>query len=299
MNPIPGDAGISGLVDEQIARNRTFTVVVAVAAVLNASLVAFVVAGMGGPVAALVCLLIMVGTIGAAWFFAEQLIPGRLGARPVQEKDFPQLLATVQRMSGQLRIPTPTVYVSDDDALNAGAFGTGDKAFVVYTTGLLAELDERELAAVTANELAHVVNRDTRLSGVTRNLLGWAIVICGAVTVLAVLIVGLGAAVVEGDDSGFGWVVVLSRWRRGHLASRQRGVDGRRDSDPYHRRPDRPLPRPREDRARSRAEAGRGASEVSDDHVRSAGPALVARPDRHPPQHRPPDRNATVAGAGR
>jgi len=115
----------------------------------------------------------------------------------------------VKRLADDLGIPMPALYIAEDDALNAGAFGAGDRSFVIFTRGLLAELDERELIAVTAHELAHVANRDTRVSGVSRNLLGWAIVVCGAVAVLAVLIVGLGTAVADGDDSGFGWVFVI------------------------------------------------------------------------------------------
>jgi heat shock protein HtpX len=197
------------LVDEQIARNRTFTGLIATAAVLNAVIAAWVVGSIAGGVAALVCLLLIAATIGAVWVFAEQLIPRRLGARPLSDDEFPAAHAVVARLAGKLEIPVPMLYIVDDDALNAGAFGTGDRAFVIYTAGLLAELDERELTAVTAHELAHIVNRDTRVSGVSRNLLGWAIVVCAAVAVLAALIVELGSAVAEGDDSGFGWVFLI------------------------------------------------------------------------------------------
>ncbi|MGQ0773212.1 MAG: M48 family metallopeptidase [Pseudonocardiales bacterium] len=76
--------------------------------------------------------------------------------------------AVVVRLAGALEIPLPTLYVADDDALNAGAFGAGDRAFLIYTVGLLATLNERELTAVTAHELAHIVNRDTRVSAVSR-----------------------------------------------------------------------------------------------------------------------------------
>lgn len=209
MAPYPDATETRRLVDEQIARNRSFTVVIAVAAVLNAAIAALVVGSFAGWVGALVCLLLIAATIGAAWVFAEQLIPRRLGARPLPDGEFPRVRPMLTRLANELEIPVPALYLADDDALNAGAFGAGDKAFVIYTRGLLAGLDERELVAVTAHELAHVANRDTRVSGVSRNLLGWAVVVCGAVAVLAALIVGLGAAVADGDDSGFGWVFVI------------------------------------------------------------------------------------------
>lgn len=205
----PDAAETRRLVDEQIERNRTFTVLITVAAVLNASIAAWVVGAAVGGVAALVCLLLIAATIGAAWVFADQLIPRRLGARLLCDEGFPGVRAVVERLAGALEIPVPTLYVVDDDALNAGAFGADDRAFLIYTAGLLAVLNERELTAVTAHELAHIVNRDTRVSGVSRNLIGWAVVVCGAVAVLAALIVGLGSAVAEDDDSGFGWMFAL------------------------------------------------------------------------------------------
>jgi len=86
----PGAAEIRRLVDEQIERNRTFTVLIAAAAVLNAGIAALVVGSVAGGVAALVCVLLIAATIGAAWVFAERLIPRRLGARPLHDGELPR-----------------------------------------------------------------------------------------------------------------------------------------------------------------------------------------------------------------
>ncbi|MGH3925308.1 MAG: M48 family metallopeptidase, partial [Pseudonocardiaceae bacterium] len=123
---------------------------------------------------------------------------------------FPETHAVVARLAGELEIPVPTLYVLNEDALSAGAFGEGDRAFVIFTTGLLKALDQRELIAVTAHELAHIANRDTRVSGVSRSLLGWGVVVCGAVMVLATLIVGLGSIAAEADDTGWGIGLVFA-----------------------------------------------------------------------------------------
>ncbi|MGQ0773211.1 MAG: hypothetical protein ACT4NY_02130 [Pseudonocardiales bacterium] len=67
------------LVDEQIERNRTFTVLITVAAVLNTAIAAWVVGAAVDGVAAVICLLLIAATIGAVWVFADQLIPRRWG----------------------------------------------------------------------------------------------------------------------------------------------------------------------------------------------------------------------------
>ena len=62
-------------------------------------------------------------------------------------------------------IPTPTLYIVQDPAPNAFAVGTNPKnASVAVTTGLLWLMDRRELEGVLAHELAHIKNKDTKVS---------------------------------------------------------------------------------------------------------------------------------------
>jgi heat shock protein HtpX len=67
----------------------------------------------------------------------------------------------------------PKVFLIDDAQPNAFATGRNpENAAVAATTGLLEILDEREVAAVMAHELAHVKNRDTLTMTVTATLAG-------------------------------------------------------------------------------------------------------------------------------
>ena len=77
-------------------------------------------------------------------------------------------------------LPKPKVYIVDDPAPNAFAFGRSPRTpGVAVTSGLLNLMSRRELEGVLAHELSHVRNRDVQ------------------VTTLAVTTVGLLVAVAD------------------------------------------------------------------------------------------------------
>ena len=94
-------------------------------------------------------------------FFSDKLALRSMGARKVDENEFPELHRTVARLSQQADIPKPTIAVADTRTPNAFATGRSKKSSTVcVTTGLLRSLDQEELEGVIAHELAHVKNRD-------------------------------------------------------------------------------------------------------------------------------------------
>jgi heat shock protein HtpX len=95
------------------------------------------------------------------FFFSDRLALYSMGARRVDPDEFPQLHATVGRLSQQADLPKPAVAVADTEVPNAFAAGRSQKnATVCVTEGLLRTLDADELEGVLAHELAHVKNRD-------------------------------------------------------------------------------------------------------------------------------------------
>jgi heat shock protein HtpX len=67
----------------------------------------------------------------------------------------------------------PRVYLIENRQPNAFATGRNPaNAAVAVTTGLMALLDENEIAGVVAHELAHVKNRDTLVMTITATLAG-------------------------------------------------------------------------------------------------------------------------------
>lgn len=97
----------------------------------------------------------------------------------VDEDDEPQLCRIVEPLAIAMGLPTPYVGVIASPALNAFACGIRRRdAVVVVTRGLVDGLDDDELAAVIAHELAHIQNGDIRLMAAANaclRLLGWLI----------------------------------------------------------------------------------------------------------------------------
>jgi heat shock protein HtpX len=71
------------------------------------------------------------------------------------------LVATVQRQAREAGIDCPEVAVYDSPDVNAFATGMNrNKALVAVSTGLLRQLDSREVEAVLGHEVSHVANGD-------------------------------------------------------------------------------------------------------------------------------------------
>ena len=110
--------------------------------------------------ATLLVLMFGVFTVGQ-WFFSDRLTLWSMGAEEVSKQEYPQLHATVERLSQQADLPKPTVAVSSQGVPNAFATGRSrSNASVCVTEGLLQTLNQDELEGVLAHELAHVKNRD-------------------------------------------------------------------------------------------------------------------------------------------
>jgi heat shock protein HtpX len=84
-----------------------------------------------------------------------------------------QLFEIVAPLAQRAGLPMPRVYIVEQDQPNAFATGRNpENAAVAATSGLMRMLDEDEIGAVMAHELAHVKNRDTLVMTVTATLAG-------------------------------------------------------------------------------------------------------------------------------
>lgn len=97
----------------------------------------------------------------------------------VDDHDEPRLCRIVELLAISMGLPAPYVGVISSPALNAFACGIRRKdAVVVVTRGLIDGLDDDELAAVIAHELAHIRSGDIRLMAAANaclRVLGWLI----------------------------------------------------------------------------------------------------------------------------
>ena len=108
-----------------------------------------------------------------AYYSSDKLVMAISGAKQIAKKDNSTLFRIVENLCIAAGLPTPKIYVINDTAPNAFATGRNPKhASICFTTGILQKLDRLELEGVTAHELSHVGNYDTRLMSIISVLVG-------------------------------------------------------------------------------------------------------------------------------
>ncbi len=128
---------------------------------------------LGGEGGMLVAFVVAAGMNLFAYWNADKMVLSMYGAREVGPDEAPRFHAIVAGLAANAGLPMPKVYLIDDPQPNAFATGRNpENAAVAATRGLLEMLDEREVGAVMAHELAHVKNRDTLIMTVTATIAG-------------------------------------------------------------------------------------------------------------------------------
>lgn len=108
-----------------------------------------------------------------AYYNSDKLVMKIAGAKQIQKRDNPVLFRTVENLTIASGLPMPRIYIIDDAAPNAFATGRDPKhASIAFTTGILQKLNKLELEGVTAHELSHVGNYDTRVMTIVSILVG-------------------------------------------------------------------------------------------------------------------------------
>lgn len=145
---------------------------------------------------------IVVDIVG--WLLAVRATIALTHAVEVGPEQAKVLYDVIEGLCIRTGLPQPKVYIVDDPAPNAFAFGRSpERAGVAVTTGLLNLMSRRELEGVLAHEMSHIRNRDVQ------------------VTTLAVTTVGILVAVAEiaaraswfadwGDDKDDGAIVLIA-----------------------------------------------------------------------------------------
>lgn len=109
----------------------------------------------------------------ASFWYADKLVLALSGAKPVSERENPELHRIIENLAITAGLPKPRVYFIDDPAPNAFATGRDAKhAVVAVTRGVLERLDRTELEGVLAHELSHIGNRDMLISTIVVVLAG-------------------------------------------------------------------------------------------------------------------------------
>ena len=95
------------------------------------------------------------------YFFSDKLVLWSTGARILQKDEYPELHRTVEKLCKEADLPLPKIAIMQSPVPNAFATGRSPKhAVVACTDSIMRLLNNDELEAVLAHELAHVKNRD-------------------------------------------------------------------------------------------------------------------------------------------
>jgi heat shock protein HtpX len=151
-----------------MGRTRTFILMAGLTALLV--FIGNLIAGNGG--AMMFFLISLVMNIGSYWF-SDSIVLRMYGAQPLDPQFQPELFNMVEQLARNAQIPTPRIYIMNNQQPNAFATGRSpEKGVVALTTGILEMLDKNELAGVIAHEMAHIKNRDTLTMTITATMAG-------------------------------------------------------------------------------------------------------------------------------
>lgn len=114
----------------------------------------------GGTPAVLVALGAL-GLLAAAPYLSELLALSLAGARVDDEAASRRVQPMLERLCGMADIPVPRLAFMATPVPNAFSAGRSTRnAIIVVTEGLLERLEDEEVEAVLAHEIAHIANRD-------------------------------------------------------------------------------------------------------------------------------------------
>ena len=121
-----------------------------------------------------------------------------------------RLLNIVEEMSIASGVPTPSVYVLEDEAsINAFAAGlTSSDAIVAVTRGTMEKLNRDELQGVVAHEFSHILNGDMRMN-VKLSAILFGILVIGLIGRGILRGLGRGRIRVGGRGKGGGGAIVV------------------------------------------------------------------------------------------
>jgi len=108
-----------------------------------------------------------------SYWYSDKFILKIYGAKLASYSDYSKLSNIVREVSERAKIKKPKIYIIKKNIPNAFATGRSPaKAAIAVTESLLESLNERELKAVIAHEMAHIKNRDTLISTIVAILTG-------------------------------------------------------------------------------------------------------------------------------
>ena len=127
----------------------------------------------GGEQGMILALVFAVISNGFMYWFSDSLVLRSYNAQEITRTQMPDVYDMVDRLSKNAGLPMPKVYLIPSAAPNAFATGRNPShAAVALTQGLYDMLSPKEVEAVLAHEMAHVMHRDILIATIVGTLAG-------------------------------------------------------------------------------------------------------------------------------
>ena len=111
--------------------------------------------------------LVLIG-LGIRWIISfvlqKDIMFWLSGAKAITRKENPELYNIVENLCISKWLPMPKIAIMNESWMNAFATWWRQKdSWIAFTSGLLQNLDKREIEAVAGHELTHLINKDSLL----------------------------------------------------------------------------------------------------------------------------------------
>ena len=141
-----------------------------------------------------------------SYWYSDKLVISLVRARPIEEKDNPELYRLVENLCITAGLPLPKIYIMPSKQPNAFATGRDENhAAIVVTQGLLDKLERVELEGVLSHEISHIKNKDILLGTVIVALVGTIIMVSD----IALRLSFWGGFGGDEDSEGGNWLMIV------------------------------------------------------------------------------------------
>ena len=168
---------------EHIARNRAKTIAIMFGFITFITLIGLAVGyyidwrfGMSNNYSILIMVLALILAVimsFSSYYYSDRIVLSLTRAVPLSRAENPRVYYMVEGLAIAAGIPMPRIYVIKDTGMNAFTTGRNpQKSILVFTQGLLDNLNDEELKGVVSHELSHIKNYDILLGTVIVVLVG-------------------------------------------------------------------------------------------------------------------------------
>ena len=99
-----------------------------------------------------------------SFFLQKDIMFGLSGAKAITRKENPEIYNIVENLCISKWLPMPKIAIMNEPWMNAFATWWRQKdSRIAFTSGLLQNLDKKEIEAVAGHELTHLINKDSLL----------------------------------------------------------------------------------------------------------------------------------------